>query len=301
MGTSHPPEDERPAAMRIGTVSQLWRYPVKSMGGERLDVAMLSWRGIPGDRGWAVYDETRQGVTNAKRVPPIRACAARYLAEPVAGAASPSAEITLPDGTTVSTESADVARRLSELAGRPVSLRALGPAGSEAAPRINAAGESPEALRALSGLLPGEPEADMSAFTPERLRLLRQGNFFDAFALHLLTRTTLRTLERLAPESAWDERRFRPNLLVDVDDRDGFPEVGWKGRRLRVGGALIDVVMGCPRCVMVTLEGDGLPRDPRVMRTLVRETSHIAGIYATVVEEGVVRDGDPIELLDPAS
>jgi hypothetical protein len=284
--------------MRIGTVSQLWRYPVKSMGGERLKVATLSWRGIPGDRGWAVYDETRQGVTSAKRVPPIRTCAARYLAEPVPGAGSPAAEITLPDGTTLSTESPELPRRLSELAGRPVSLRALGPAGSEAAPRVGSAGESPEAMRALLGLLPGEPEPDMSGFTPERLQLLPQANFFDAFALHLLTRTTLRTLARLAPESAWDERRFRPNLLVEVDDRDGFPELAWQGRRLRVGGALIDVVMGCPRCVMVTQEGDGLPKDPRVMRTLVRETNHIAGIYATVVEEGDVREGDSIELLE---
>lgn len=47
--------------MRIGTVSGLWRYPVKSTGGERLESAVLTWRGIPGDRGWAVYDELRCG------------------------------------------------------------------------------------------------------------------------------------------------------------------------------------------------------------------------------------------------
>ena len=35
----------------IGTVDTLWRYPVKSMAGERLESAALSWRGIPGDRG----------------------------------------------------------------------------------------------------------------------------------------------------------------------------------------------------------------------------------------------------------
>jgi len=38
------------ASVRIGTVTQLWRYPVKSMGGQRLDTAAVTWRGIPGDR-----------------------------------------------------------------------------------------------------------------------------------------------------------------------------------------------------------------------------------------------------------
>jgi hypothetical protein len=284
------------AAMRVGTISQLWRYPVKSMGGERLEFAALSWRGIPGDRGWAVYDESRNGITNAKRIPPLRTCRARYVAEPVSGAGSPSAEIAFPDGTTVSTESAEVSRRLSDLAGRTVTLRALGPAGSEAAPRLTTAGESTETIRTMMGLLPGEPEPDMSAFSPERLRLLRQGNFFDAYSLHLITRTTLRTLTRLAPESDWDERRFRPNLLVETNDDDGYPELAWVGRRLRVGTALIEVVMGCPRCVMVTLPGDGLPQDHRLMRTLVRETHHTAGIYASVVEEGDVREGDTISI-----
>ena len=285
--------------MRIGTLSQLWRYPVKSMGGERLSAVTMSWRGIPGDRGWAVYDETRDGVTNAKRVPPLRACGARYTVEPIPGAGSPPAEITFPDGARVSTQSADAPRRLSELAGRAVSLRALGPAGSEAAPRLTTAGESPEFVRALMGILPGEPEPDMSEFTPERLRLLRQGNFFDAFSLHLITRTTLRTLARIAPESDWDERRFRPNLLLDTDAPGDYPELAWVGRRLRIGEAVLEVVMGCPRCVMVTVAGDGLPQDHRIMRTLVRETSHIAGVYLSVAEEGVVREGDALELLGP--
>ena len=147
------------------------------------------------------------------------------------------------------------------------------------------------------GILPGEPEPDLSAFSPERLKLLRQGNFFDAFSIHLLTRTTLRTLERLAPESSWDQRRFRANLLVETDEREGYPELAWVGRRVRVGTAVIEVVMGCPRCVMVTLAENDLPQDHRIMRTLVRETQHTAGIYANVVEEGVVREGDAVELL----
>jgi hypothetical protein len=283
--------------MRIGTVLALWRYPVKSMAGEPKASASVTWRGIPGDRGWAVYDESRSGITGAKRLPGLRGCRARYLSEPVAGAASPPVEITLPDGATVSTDASDAAERLSRHFGRPVGLRALGPAGSEAAARVSTAEETPEVVRALAGVLPGEPMPDLSGFTPERLRRLRQGNFFDAFPIHLLTDATLRTLARRAPDSIWDPRRFRPNVLVAAEDGN-FPEQGWIGRRVRVGGAAIEVVCGCPRCVMTTQPVDDLPQDHRVMRTLVRETRHTAGIYASVVGEGDVRAGDPVELLD---
>jgi len=93
--------------MRVGTVIRLWRYPVKSMAGERMSSADFSWRGIPGDRGWAVYDETRKGITGAKRLPPLRGCGARYAQEPVAGSASPPAEITLADGSTFRSDSED--------------------------------------------------------------------------------------------------------------------------------------------------------------------------------------------------
>lgn len=76
----------------------------------------------------------------------------------------------------------------------------------------------------------------------------------------------------------------------------GFLE-GAGPRRVRLGTAVIDVVTGCPRCVVVTQAVDGVPQDHRVMRTLVRETRHIAGIYAGVVEEGVVRVGDEVSIL----
>jgi uncharacterized protein YcbX len=70
------------------------------------------------------------------------------------------------------------------------------------------------------------------------------------------------------------------------------------GRRIRIGKALLEVVMGCPRCVMVTLAGDGLPKDPTIMRALVQETKHIAGVYLSVTEPGDVRAGDVLELVE---
>lgn len=282
--------------MRIGLLARLWRYPVKSMAGESLESAALTRRGIPGDRGWAVYDESRNGITGGKRLPVLRRCRAAAASTPIPGAPPPPAEIILPDGARFRTDAPDAAARLSALCGRTVTLRSLGPEGSESAPRLTMAAETPETIRELMGLAPGEPEADMSAFPAERLRELRQGNFFDAFPIHLLTRTTLRTLERLAPESNWDERRFRANLLVDADDSAGYPELAWIGRRLLLGEAVLEVVTGCPRCVMVTHALDDVPQDPRIMRTLVRETHHIAGIYARVERAGVIRVGDELRL-----
>lgn len=282
--------------MRIGTLSRLWRYPVKSMAGERVPIAAIGPRGIPGDRGWAVFDETRDGVTGAKRLPILRRCGARYLSEPRDDQAAPHAEIVLPDGSRVTTSADDAARLLSDCFGRAVSLRSLGPVGSEAAPRLSTSTETPDVVRALQGLLPGEPEADMSEFPPERLSALRQGNFFDALPIHLLTSATIRTLQRRAPESNWDERRFRPNLFVETEDGAPFPELEWIGRSLRVGAARIEVVTGCPRCVMVTQPVEDVPQDHRIMRTLVRETRHTAGIYARVLEGGAARVGDAVVL-----
>jgi uncharacterized protein YcbX len=138
---------------------------------------------------------------------------------------------------------------------------------------------------------------DYSEFPPERLRLLRQGNFFDAMPVHVLTTATLKTLARLAPESTWDERRFRPNVFVEMAG-DGYPEFEWMKRRVRIGTAVLDRITGCPRCVMVTQPVDEVPQDHRIMRTLVRETKHLAGIYAGVAEEGDVHVGSTVELID---
>ena len=278
-------------AMHLGTVSQVWRYPVKSMIGERLESATLGSRGVPGDRGWAVYDVERGGVTNAKRLPVLRGCRATYLHEPRDGEGPPPVELTLPDGTRMTTDDPDAPRRLTEAVGRPVTLESLGPEGSGSAPRISSTGDTPEVRRDLMGLAAGEPEADMSAFPGERLAELRKGNFFDAMPVHLLTTATLATLTRLAPESIWDERRFRMNLLVDTGDADGYPELEWIGRRVRLGSAVVELTDGCPRCVMVTQAFDELPRDPRLMRTLVRETEHVAGVYGTVIVPGHVDVG----------
>ena len=58
------------------TVTQLWRFPVKSMIGERLDTADVHDLGIDGDRQWGVVDLDTDLVLTARRIPEL------LLAEP---------------------------------------------------------------------------------------------------------------------------------------------------------------------------------------------------------------------------
>lgn len=52
-------------------VAEIYRYPVKSMQGERLMSAALTSAGIPGDRAWALQDQVDGGITGAKKLPSL--------------------------------------------------------------------------------------------------------------------------------------------------------------------------------------------------------------------------------------
>ncbi|HEX3198309.1 MAG TPA: MOSC N-terminal beta barrel domain-containing protein, partial [Propionibacteriaceae bacterium] len=68
------------------TVTEIWRYPVKSMGGERLDNVAVDERGMVADRMWAVRDPELGSITTARRRPALLRCGARYAADPLGSA-----------------------------------------------------------------------------------------------------------------------------------------------------------------------------------------------------------------------
>ncbi|MBM4246367.1 MAG: MOSC domain-containing protein [Deltaproteobacteria bacterium] len=286
--------------MHVGSVAGIWRYPVKSMAGERLDATPVGLLGLPGDRAWAVRDEERGGIRGAKKIPELMRSEARYLAEPTAGRAG-DVEMRLPDGTTLRSDDPAVAERLSSALGTRVTLWPLQPADQLDHFRRGAPthADLELELRSIFGLEPGEPLPDMSGLPPEILEFESPpGTYFDAFPLLLVSQCSLTSLARLAPGSKIDARRFRPNFVLELPEaRDGFPEHEWAGRHVRIGGLTAEVTIPCMRCVMTTLPFDDLPKDPRIMRTLVRETRQCLGAYARVAEPGIVRIGDPVELV----
>lgn len=285
----------------IGSVREIWRYPVKSMAGERLQAGWFGPAGLPGDRAWAVRDEAAGEVRGAKKLPALMTCAARYPEDPAEGPA-PVAEITLPDGRVLRSDAPSVSAELSGLLGRSVTLWPLRPS-SDLDHYRRAAPDDPDMmaeLRGIFGRLEDEPIPDLSVFPPEVMEFTSPpGTYFDAFPVHFLTTATLAALEARTAGSRFDVRRFRPNLVIDSAAAQALAEPAWTGRALRIGGAVLSVAAPCPRCVMTTLPQRDLPKDPAVLRTIVREAAQNVGGYALASTPGEIRVGDPVELVDP--
>ncbi len=223
--------------MTIGRVTGLYRYPVKSMIGETLEQVSLGERGIPGDRAWAVRDEQRGGIRGGKRFPELMQARARYL-EPPPAEGSISAEVELPDGRRFAIDAAEAPGAISELVGGQVSVWPLLPAENLEHYRRGEpiTDDMEEELRRIFGRTADEPLPDLSVF-PELLMTYESppGTYFDAFPLLIMTRNGLEHLQRLAQQEAsadhqFDVRRFRPNILLDIDGEESFP-------RERMGGS----------------------------------------------------------------
>jgi uncharacterized protein YcbX len=306
--------------MAVGRVREIWRYPVKSMAGERLECSHVGTCGLWGDRAWAIRDEETGEIHNAKRHPALLRCSASYRTAPGADYI-PHVDITLPDGSTVSSDSPAASVRLSELMGRRVVLRSLQPAvdrkyyrgrepGAALLGRLWAyrparrllqgalfRGRTAQALRQTFGLEPKEPFPDFAEvpatvwafYTPP-------GTYFDLFPIHVLTTSTLQLMSRLNPTADWDVRRFRPNVLIDTDSRTGAVENDWLGRTIGLGDLVIKGELLTIRCAMPMHAQADVPRDPSVLRTIVREANQRLGLYASVIGPGRVSVGDPVEL-----
>ncbi len=230
-----------------GTIRELWRYPVKSMRGERCERLWLDQRGVVGDRLYAVRDEAGKfgsGKTTRRfrRIDGLLRFAAAYDGEvPL---------LTFPDSSTLRGDDPAIHAALSTYLGLPVTL---------------------------------SREAEIS--------------HYDAGALHLLTITSMRTLGASLGDAALDVRRFRPNILVEVES-SGFPEDAWQGHEIAIGGDVRIRLGGqAERCVMVGLAQGNLPADARILRAVARLHAACLGVYADVLAPGAIHVGDTISLL----
>ena len=91
----------------------------------------------------------------------------------------------------------------------------------------------------------------------------------------------------------YDLRRFRPNIYFE--GADGPVELGWVGRRVRVGDLVLSVDEPCVRCVITTIEPDTIEVDLDVLKRTNAELDGNMGAYCSVVEPGTIAVGDAVE------
>lgn len=166
-------------------VTEIWRFPVKSVGGETLLSAEVTDLGIEGDRGWSIFDVGSGTTLTARRTPELLFASARIVDGAVV--------MVLPDGSEVG-EGDDAA--LSTWLGRDVELRSAGEHNLD----VGGTYEVP---------LDVENDADWVSWQGPG------GAFHDSTKsrVSLVSHASLRD---------WDRRRFRTNLIVDGSGEDDF-------------------------------------------------------------------------------
>ena len=260
----------------VGHVESLWRYPVKSMRGEALPEAFVSFSGILGDRLYAVHNPaapkafpylTARGRNDMLLYRPFfrdpgRAVLPSNLAEAEALGPGVTPLYPSPDelAVDVETPSGDV----------------LGI-------------DDPRLLHALS-----DNKSPASALTIRR----SDRAFTDCRPISMFSTQTIRKIGDAVGLSV-DKRRFRANIYVDLASGEGFAEDQYVGRQLRIGSKVVIAALERdPRCQMISLDPETAEANPEVLKYVARNHDGKAGIYAAVLAEGMVRAGDEIRLVE---
>jgi MOSC domain-containing protein len=256
-----------------GVVAGVWRYPVRSLQGERATSIRLAPgpTGVDGDRRWAIVDDASGRVLSGKTVPELLGAGAATVEGRV--------HVTLPDGATLVAGEPGCDGALSGWLGRAVRL-------------VPAAGTTTSYDMTFD---PPNDEADLVEIP------MPEGSFVDLAPVHVLTTGSLATAAATHPEGDWDVRRFRPNVLVEATGGD-FPEDAWVGHTVAAGDAELAVMLRTVRCALPLRAQPGGPygrplaRDVGVFRALTAIHDNHLGAYAEVARGGTVAVGDPVRV-----
>jgi uncharacterized protein len=233
-------------------ITGLFRYPVKSMQGEPLTEAEVGSAGIVGDRQWALVDIDTGLALTARRQPELLFASAALEGDDVV--------ITLPDGTVTSDSAV-----LSAWLGHAVALT-----------RADAVDHGTYEI-ALDFEHENDPGVEWFQWEGP------------TWSFHDSTRTQV-SIIGADTMSAWDVRRFRPNVVVAGGDEDT-----WIGSMVAVGTTMLDIVKPIDRCVVTTRpQPGGIERDLDVLRTVNRDRAGNLGVGAMVTATGTIAIGDEI-------
>jgi uncharacterized protein YcbX len=249
----------------IARVVELWRYPVKSMGGERILRAPVGDK-MEGDRDFGVFDVETGKLLSAKTIPKLLDARVRRD-----GATT---VIELPGGAIANAGSLAANRALSEFLGRRVEVR--GPGDEVATIDMDLDDGS------------GDGPTGLTSFTAP------PGYLFDSRStLHVISVATLAELERACGSGAGDGRRWRANLIVEGPE--AFGEDAWVGGDVTLGTVGALVRKRTERCVIPSRAQPGLDQDRGLLRYLKANHAMCAGVYLNPHTPGELAVGDVIK------
>jgi uncharacterized protein YcbX len=254
--------------MEVGRISAIFRYPVKSMAGESLDVAKLGWHGIEGDRRLAfrrLDDKSGFPWLSASKLPQL------LLYKPVrpdSNANSKNGEllpthVCTPDGNEYELRSDELQKEISNRFGSDVELMNLKHGIFDEACISVISLSTVQGIARESGR--GVDLCDLRRFRPN---VVIETNSAEPFA-----------------EDRWVGR----TLTFGEGNSGAAPMAAPIAARAAIG-----VTMRDERCVMVNLDPDTAERDSEWMKTVVRVNENYAGVYGTVISSGELRVGQVV-------
>lgn len=285
---------------QVGTVKELWRYPVKSMEGELLSKAQIEKLGLVGDRCWAIRDEIKNETSSVRVLPKLLQCTARYHGEPSigqTGSQMPPVAITFPDGTSLNSRDSSANSLLSEFLNKTVSIRALEPRSNWRFYRLKSI-DGEAALKKQFNTKESLPNmASISWLKMLELSIFSTplGRYYDAYPLHIVSSNSIEKLKSLEPAGDFQSRRFRPNIYIECSVKnEHLDEFDWVGGKLHIGSTIIKCESRTVRCLMPSQPQPNLNKDSKVLRTLEKHTGRHLGINATVLNAGMIHQGDSV-------
>jgi uncharacterized protein len=273
-----------PSRVLVGKISELWRYPVKTMQGELLETASITHKGLSGDRSFALVDKNSGRIISAKNPNKwkhvFNFSSSTFVSEEGSNS-PPRISISFSDGDTVFTDDENVNEILSKKIGTPVILTS----------------QVPENATMEKVTLEDDEREKTQA--PSHLEKLSPFDFFDGGPLHILTTRSLNRLQDIYKEGNFEARRFRPNIVIDSDDTDYGSDTGlsmeqsYEDLMLEIGDTVkVKITKPTVRCIITTLAQPDLPKDNKVLKTIDMENGGYLGVYTQTLEPGSVKMGD---------
>ncbi|PPA70731.1 MOSC domain-containing protein [Jeotgalibacillus proteolyticus] len=112
----------------------------------------------------------------------------------------------------------------------------------------------------------------------------------------LITDASLSSLSTLWGEEA-DGRRFRPNLVIDLINKEPFCEETWIDKSILIGDTVeLKISQACQRCMIINVNPDNASITPALLKTIAKERNMQFGMYASVVKTGKIKVGDEISI-----